>query len=89
VRFHLAGRYNGSVKIRYFNGPAADRDVFHPEGLEFGYIKGRLTGASFKVPDQPLQAIDVIVQSIEETTLERVFQERMDRLVQCCVAVGG
>jgi hypothetical protein len=36
-----------------------------------------------------LQAIDPIFQSIEEATLESVFQESMDRLAQCCVAVGG
>jgi hypothetical protein len=36
-----------------------------------------------------LQAIDAIFQSIEKATLERVFQEWMDRLAKCCVAVGG
>jgi hypothetical protein len=55
----------------------------------FGYIKGRLADASFEEPDQLLQAIDAIFQSIEKVTLERVFQEWMDRLVQYCVAVGG
>jgi hypothetical protein len=33
--------------------------------------------------------IDAIFQSIEKATLERVFQKWMDRLAQCCVAVGG
>jgi hypothetical protein len=33
-----------------------------------------------------LQAIDAIIQSIE-ATLERVFQEWMDRLAQCCVSI--
>jgi hypothetical protein len=55
----------------------------------FGYIKGRLAGASFEGPDQLLQAIDAIFQSIEKTTLVRVFQECRDRLVQCCMAVNG
>jgi hypothetical protein len=55
----------------------------------FGYIKGRLAGASSEAPDQLLQAIDAIVQSIRKTTLERVFQEWMDGAGQCCVAVGG
>jgi transposase len=55
----------------------------------FGYIKGRLAGASFQRPDQLLQAIDAIFQSIEKATLKRVFQEWMDRLAQCYVAVGG
>jgi hypothetical protein len=36
-----------------------------------------------------LQAIDAIFQSLEEATSERVVQEWMDRLTQCCVAVGG
>jgi hypothetical protein len=36
-----------------------------------------------------LQAIDAIFQSIENATLERVFQEWMDRLAQCCVTIGG
>jgi hypothetical protein len=34
VRFHLPVRSNGSVKIRYLNGLAVDRDVSQPEGLE-------------------------------------------------------
>jgi hypothetical protein len=69
--------------------PAVDRDVSQREGLESGYIKGRLADASFEEPDQPLQVIDAIFPSIEETTLEDVFQEWMDRLAQYCVAVGG
>jgi hypothetical protein len=36
-----------------------------------------------------LQATDAIFQSIEEATLERAFQDWMDKLVQCCVTVGG
>jgi hypothetical protein len=76
-------------QIRYFNGPAVDRDDFQPEGLEFEYTKGRLTDASFQERDQPLHAIDAIFQSIEEATLERVFSDWMDRLAQCCMAVAG
>jgi hypothetical protein len=34
-----------------------------------------------------LQAIDANFQSIEKATLERVFQEWMDIMTQCCVAV--
>jgi hypothetical protein len=75
VYFHLRGRENGSVKIRYFSGPAVNCDVSQPEGFEFGYIKGRLAGASFKELDHPLQATDAIFQPIEAPTLERVFQE--------------
>jgi transposase len=55
----------------------------------FGYIKDRLADASFEELDQLLQAIDAIFQSIDKATLERVFQEWMYRLAQCCVAVGG
>jgi hypothetical protein len=55
----------------------------------FGHIKGRLTDASFEEFDQLLQESHAIFQSIEEATLERMFQEWMDRLAQCCVAVGG
>jgi hypothetical protein len=36
-----------------------------------------------------LQAIDSIFQSLEKATLERVFQKWMDKLAQCCVAVGA
>jgi hypothetical protein len=54
----------------------------------FGYIKGRLADASLEVPDQLLQAIDAISQPIGKAKLERVFQEWMHRLAQCCVAVG-
>jgi hypothetical protein len=39
----------------------------------FGYIKGRVASASFEDPDQLLQAIGVIYQSIEKVTLELVF----------------
>jgi hypothetical protein len=42
--------------------------------LLFGYIKGRLAGASFEDPDQLLQAIDAIFQSVEKATLERLFR---------------
>jgi hypothetical protein len=76
-------------RIRYFDGPAVDREVSQPKGLEFRYIKGRLTGASFEEPDQLLQVSEAIYQFIEKVTLGRVFQEWMDRLVQCCLAVGG
>jgi hypothetical protein len=55
----------------------------------FGWIKGRLAGASFEELDHPLQEIDAIFPSIDKTRLERAFQEWMDRLAQCCVAVGG
>jgi hypothetical protein len=54
----------------------------------FGYIKGSFVGASFEEPDQLLQAIAAIFHSIEKATLERVFQEWIDRLAQCCVAAG-
>jgi transposase len=52
------------------------------------YIKDRLAGASFKEPNQLLQAIDAMFQSIERVTLECMFQEWIDKLAQCCVAVG-
>jgi hypothetical protein len=54
----------------------------------FGYIIGRLAGASFEEPDQLLHGIDVIFQSAEKATLKRVFHEWMDRLAQFYVAVG-
>jgi hypothetical protein len=41
----------------------------------FRYIKGRLSSASFEEPDQLLQAIDVIFQSIDKVVLECAFQE--------------
>jgi hypothetical protein len=89
VCFHFPGRQNRSAKIRYFNGPAVDRNVTRFEGLELEYIKGKLAAASLKKPGQPWQAIGAISRSIEEAILERVFQERMHRLAQCCVAIGG
>jgi hypothetical protein len=46
-------------------------------------------GASFEEPNQLLQAIDAIFQSIEKAASERRFQEWMDRLTHCCVSVGG
>jgi hypothetical protein len=41
----------------------------------FGYIKGRLAGASFEEPHQLLQAIDATFQSIEKATLEKRVSE--------------
>jgi histone-lysine N-methyltransferase SETMAR len=61
--------------------PLYSPDLAPCEFYLFRYIKSRLAGASFKDPDQLLQAIDVIFQSVEKATLERVFRERMDRLV--------
>jgi histone-lysine N-methyltransferase SETMAR len=55
----------------------------------FEYLKGRLADASFEEPDQLLQEIDAIFQSLEKATLERVFQEWMDRLAQCRVVLGS
>jgi hypothetical protein len=55
----------------------------------FAYIKTRLAGILFEEPDQLLQAIDAIFQSIENATLKRAFQDWMDRLAQCCMVVGG
>jgi hypothetical protein len=89
VCFHLPGRYNGFVRICYFNGRAVDRNVSQPEGFEFGDIKDKLTDASFEEPDQPLRAIHAIFQFIEEAILERMFQEWMARLAQCSAAVGS
>jgi hypothetical protein len=89
VCFHFPGHQKGCAKIRYFNGPAVDRDVSQPEWLELGYVRGRLAGASFEESDQPWQAIGAIFQSIEQAILERAFQEWTDRLAQCCVAVNG
>jgi hypothetical protein len=54
----------------------------------FGHIKGGLAGASFEELDQLLHTIDTIFQFIEKASLKRVFQEWMDRLAQCCMAVG-
>jgi hypothetical protein len=45
--------------------------------------------ASFEEPDQLLLVVDVIFQFIEKATLERVFQEWMDRLAQCRMVIGG
>jgi hypothetical protein len=39
----------------------------------FECIKGGLAGASFKEPNQLLQVIDAIFQSIEKATLERAL----------------
>jgi transposase len=45
----------------------------------FAHLKRRLTSASVEEPDQLLQAIEAIFQSIERATLERVFHEWIDR----------
>jgi transposase len=80
----LAG--NGMKRAPY---PPHSPDLAPCDFYLCAYIKSRLAGASFEEPDQLLQAIDAIFQSIKKTTLERVFQEWVDRLAQCGVAVGG
>jgi hypothetical protein len=69
--------------------PPESPDLAPCDFCRFGYIKGRIAGASFEEPDQLLQATDAIFQSIGKASLEHVFQEWMDRLAQCCMAVGG
>jgi hypothetical protein len=59
--------------------PPYSPDLAPCEFYPFEYIKGRLAGASF----------DAIFRSIESATLERMFQEWMDRLTRCCMAMGG
>jgi transposase len=68
----LAG--NGMKRARR---PPYSPDLAPCDFYIFGYIKGRLVGASFEEPDQLLQAIDEIFQSIEKVTLECVFSEWM------------
>jgi hypothetical protein len=91
VHVDNAGRYTPK-KVTEFLANNGIKETPHPPyspALEpcnfelYGYIKGRLAGASFEEPDQLLQASDVI----ETAPLEPVFQEWMDRLAQCCVAV--
>jgi hypothetical protein len=50
-----------------FQWTRVDRDVYQAEGLEFGDIKGRISGASFDKPDQPLQTTDAIFQSSKQS----------------------
>jgi transposase len=60
--------------------PPYSLDMASRDFYLFGHIKGRLVGALFEEPDQLLQAIGVIFQSIEKARLARVFWEWMDRL---------
>jgi transposase len=55
--------------------PPSSPDLALCDFYLFESLKGRLAGTSFEEPDQLLQAIGAIVQSIEKATLERVFQE--------------
>jgi transposase len=91
-------RHHTAKKVTEFRAGNGMKRVPHPPYSPdlapcdfdlFGHIKSRVAGASFVEPDQLFQAIDVIFQSIEKLRLEHVFQEWIDRLVQCCVAVGG
>jgi hypothetical protein len=53
----------------FFAGNGMERTLHPPHSSDialgdlylFGYIKGRRAGASFEEPDQPLQAMDVIL----------------------------
>jgi histone-lysine N-methyltransferase SETMAR len=80
----LAG--NGMKRASH---PPYSLDLAPCDFYVFGYIKDRLAGASSEEPDQLLQAIDAIFQSIKKSTVECVSQKWMDRLAQCCMAVGG
>jgi hypothetical protein len=53
--------------------PLYSPDVAPCDFYLFGYVKGMLAGVSVEEPDQLLQAIDAIFQSMEKATLERVF----------------
>jgi histone-lysine N-methyltransferase SETMAR len=57
----LAG--NGMKRVSH---PPYSLDLAPCDFYLFGYIKGRLADASFEEPDQLLQAIDGILQSIEK-----------------------
>jgi hypothetical protein len=46
----------------------------------FGYVKRCLTGLSFEDADQPLAAVEGVLEGIEKVTLQAVFLEWMDRL---------
>jgi hypothetical protein len=99
LHFHAnnARRYTAKMVTEFLAGNGMKKALHLPYSLDlalcdfcpFGYIKSRLVGASFEEPDQLLQVIGVILQSIEKATLERMFQEWMDRLAQCCVAAGS
>jgi hypothetical protein len=69
--------------------PPYSPDLAPCDFYRFGYIKYRLAGEPFEEPVQPLQVFDAFFPSIEEATLERLFQEWMAIWAQYCEAVGG
>jgi hypothetical protein len=68
--------------LGFLAGNAMKRVLHPPYSLDlaqyhfyvFGYIKGRLAGVSFEEPDQPLQAIDAIFQSIDKPYWKACFR---------------
>jgi hypothetical protein len=63
--------------------PSYSPDLAPSDFSLFGYVKRCLAGLSFEDADQLFAAVEGVLDSIEEVTLQAVFLEWMDRLRKC------
>jgi hypothetical protein len=60
--------------------PPYSPDLAPSDYYLFGYVKRCLSGLSFEDTDQPLAAVEGVLERIEQVTLQAVFLEWMNRL---------
>jgi hypothetical protein len=68
--------------------PPYSPDLAPSDFYLFGYVKRCLASLSLEDADQPLAAVEGVLESIEKVTLQAVFLEWMDRLRKC-IATNG
>jgi histone-lysine N-methyltransferase SETMAR len=63
--------------------PPYSPDLAPSDFYRFGFLKDRLKGSVYDEPDELLGAIAGLLEDVERTTLERVFQHWMKKLQAC------
>jgi hypothetical protein len=69
------------------NGPYFP-DLAPSDFYRFSYVKASLAGRSFDDTVKLFEAVQIIVEGLERTTLQSVFLEQMERLSKC-IATNG
>jgi histone-lysine N-methyltransferase SETMAR len=84
-----AKRKVASLGMRRMDHPPYSPDLAPCDFFLFGYIKGKLSGASFSTTDELANAIREVILGIPGDMILRVFQEWMARLQACCDCGGN
>jgi hypothetical protein len=92
-----ARQHTAKLSTQYFNEnrmksaphPPCSPDLMPSDFSLFGHVKRCLAGLSFQDSDQPLAAVEGILEGIEKMTLQAVFLEWMDRLRRYITTSGG